>query len=212
MSKQCCDSEQGKTSKSHFTVGLLGNPNCGKSTLFNHLTGARQRIGNWPGVTVDRKIGQFKFNNIDFDIVDLPGVYSLDNSARSLDEKITRDYILSSEPDVIINLVDASNLERNLYLSGQLLEMQVPMVLVLNMMDVAHSHDLVIDTEILAEKFGCHSKPKFLKKPCPIIPRLSMLSVSYWRIFPRTSIACMLIVAGWPHRSWMAIRASRTLR
>lgn len=155
MSKNCCDSEQGKASKSHFTIGLLGNPNCGKSTLFNQLTGARQRIGNWPGVTVDRKVGQFKFNNIDFDIVDLPGVYSLDNSARSLDEKITRDYILSSEPDVIINLVDASNLERNLYLSGQLLEMQVPMVLVLNMMDVANSHDLIIDTEKLTEKFGC---------------------------------------------------------
>ena len=155
MSKSCCDNEQGKTSKSHFTIGLLGNPNCGKSTLFNQLTGSRQRIGNWPGVTVDRKVGQFKFNNINFDIVDLPGVYSLDNSARSLDEKITRDYILSSEPDVIINLIDASNLERNLYLSGQLLEMQVPMVLVLNMMDVADSHGLIIDTETLAEKFGC---------------------------------------------------------
>ncbi len=155
MSKSCCDSEQGNTSKSHFTVGLLGNPNCGKSTLFNQLTGARQRIGNWPGVTVDRKVGQFKFNNIDFDIVDLPGVYSLDNSARSLDEKITRDYILSSEPDVIINLIDASNLERNLYLSGQLLEMQVPMILVLNMIDVADSHGLIINTETLAEKFGC---------------------------------------------------------
>ena len=159
MSKNCCDSAQGKTSKSHFTIGLLGNPNCGKSTLFNQLTGSRQRIGNWPGVTVDRKIGQFKFNNINFDIVDLPGVYSLDNSARSLDEKITRDYILSSEPDVIINLVDASNLERNLYLSGQLLEMQVPMVLVLNMMDIARNHELIIDIEILAEKFGCPVVP-----------------------------------------------------
>ncbi|MFW2372907.1 MAG: Fe(2+) transporter permease subunit FeoB [Gammaproteobacteria bacterium] len=159
MSNNCCDSDEGKASKSHFTVGLLGNPNCGKSTLFNQLTGSRQRIGNWPGVTVDRKIGQFKFNNVDFDIVDLPGIYSLDNSARSLDEKITRDYILSSEPDVIINLVDASNLERNLYLSGQLLEMQVPMVLVLNMMDVAHSHDLIIDTEKLSAIFGCPVVP-----------------------------------------------------
>jgi len=155
MTKACCDSDTGTLSANRFTIGLLGNPNCGKSTLFNHLTGSRQRIGNWPGVTVDRKIGQFEYKGVKFDIVDLPGVYSLDNSARSLDEKITRDYILSSEPDVIVNIVDASNLERNLYLSGQLLEMQVPMVLALNMMDVADSHGLEIDTDILAKKFGC---------------------------------------------------------
>ncbi|HEY9052689.1 MAG TPA: FeoB small GTPase domain-containing protein, partial [Gammaproteobacteria bacterium] len=89
--KQCCDNPQEKTSRSHFNIGFLGNPNCGKSTLFNHLTGSRQRIGNWPGVTVDRKVGQFSFEGTSFDVVDLPGVYSLDNSARSLDEKITRD-------------------------------------------------------------------------------------------------------------------------
>ena len=159
MSKACCDTDNGKPSRAHFTVGLLGNPNCGKSTLFNHLTGSRQRIGNWPGVTVDRKVGQFNFKNTAFDIVDLPGVYSLDNSARSLDEKITRDFILSSEPDVIVNVVDASNLERNLYLSGQLLEMQVPMVLVLNMMDVAEKHQLEIDLDIIAESFGCPVVP-----------------------------------------------------
>jgi ferrous iron transport protein B len=156
MNKDCCDTDQGTPDQNRqFTVGLLGNPNCGKSTLFNHLTGSRQRIGNWPGVTVDRKVGQFDFKGINFDIVDLPGVYSLDNSARSLDEKITRDYILSSEPDVIVNIVDASNLERNLYLSSQLLEMQVPMVLALNMMDVADSHKLSIDLEHLEKAFGC---------------------------------------------------------
>ncbi len=155
MSKACRKAEAKSPSKAHYTIGLLGNPNCGKSTLFNQLTGARQRIGNWPGVTVDRKVGQFEFNKIPFDIVDLPGVYSLDNSARSLDEKITRDYILSSEADVIVNVLDASNLERNLYLSAQLLEMQVPMILVLNMMDVANSHDLEIDIAIIAEHFGC---------------------------------------------------------
>ena len=156
MNKSCCDTDQGSADQNkHFTVGLLGNPNCGKSTLFNHLTGSRQRIGNWPGVTVDRKLGQFDFKGINFDIVDLPGVYSLDNSARSLDEKITRDYILSSEPDVIVNIVDASNLERNLYLTSQLLEMQVPMVLALNMMDVADNHGLSIDTAQLEQTFGC---------------------------------------------------------
>jgi ferrous iron transport protein B len=155
MTKACCETEPGKVSGGHFTVGFLGNPNCGKSTLFNHLTGSRQRIGNWPGVTVDRKVGRFEFQGTGFDVIDLPGVYSLDNSARSLDEKITRDFILSSEPDVIVNIVDASNLERNLYLSGQLLEMQVPMVLALNMMDVARKHELHIDLEALAEQFGC---------------------------------------------------------
>lgn len=156
MSKTCCDNDQDNTgNKSHFTIGLLGNPNCGKSTLFNTLTGSRQKIGNWPGVTIDRKVGEFEFQNIPFDVVDLPGVYSLDNSARSLDEKVTRDYILSSEPDLIVNVINASNLERNLYLSGQLLEMQVPMVIALNMMDLAESHDIQIDEKALAELFGC---------------------------------------------------------
>jgi len=156
MSKNCCDTDQeSPDSNSQYTIGLLGNPNCGKSTLFNTLTGSRQKIGNWPGVTIDRKVGQFKYQNIPFNVVDLPGVYSLDNSARSLDEKVTRDYILSSEPDLIVNVLNASNLERNLYLSGQLLEMQVPMIIALNMMDLADSHDIEIDQKALAEKFGC---------------------------------------------------------
>jgi len=156
MSKNCCDNDQDTPdSNSHYTIGLLGNPNCGKSTLFNTLTGSRQKIGNWPGVTIDRKVGQFEYKNNPFDVVDLPGVYSLDNSARSLDEKVTRDYILSSEPNLIVNVLNASNLERNLYLSGQLLEMQVPMVIALNMMDLADSHDIEIDQVALAEKFGC---------------------------------------------------------
>ena len=155
MSKSCCDTETGQTGASHFTLGFLGNPNCGKSTLFNHLTGSRQRVGNWPGVTVDRKVGQFRYQGASFDIVDLPGVYSLDNSARSLDEKITLDFILSDEPDLIVNIIDASNLERNLYLSAQLLEMQVPMVIAVNMMDVAESHGLCLDLEQLARDFDC---------------------------------------------------------
>jgi len=156
MSKSCCDDDQDTPgNKPHFTIGLLGNPNCGKSTLFNTLTGSRQKIGNWPGVTIDRKVGEFEYQDIPFNVVDLPGVYSLDNSARSLDEKVTRDYILSSEPDLIVNVLNASNLERNLYLSGQLLEMQVPMVIALNMMDLAENHDIKIDQQALAEEFGC---------------------------------------------------------
>ncbi len=156
MSDDCCGSDKSPTiDSSHYTIGLLGNPNCGKSTLFNTLTGSRQKIGNWPGVTVDRKIGQFEYNDIPFNVVDLPGVYSLDNSARSLDEKVTRDYILSSEPDLIVNVLNASNLERNLYLSAQLLEMHVPMIIALNMMDLADAHDIEIDQQALAEQFGC---------------------------------------------------------
>ncbi len=156
MSKACCDTDTntGDTSP-HYTIGLLGNPNCGKSTLFNVLTGSRQKIGNWPGVTIDRKVGQFDVEGVPFDVVDLPGVYSLDNSARSLDEKVTRDYILSSEPDLIVNVLNASNLERNLYLSGQLLEMQVPMIIALNMMDLADVHDIKIDIDELEQQFGC---------------------------------------------------------
>jgi ferrous iron transport protein B len=164
MSKACCDTasprnDTSNTRPGHYHIGLLGNPNCGKSTLFNQLTGSRQRIGNWPGVTVDRKVGQFACKGSSFDIVDLPGIYSLDNSARSLDERITRDYILSDEPDVIINVVDASNLERNLYLSSQLLEMQVPMVLAVNMMDVATAHQLRLDLDALAQAMGCRVIP-----------------------------------------------------
>ena len=160
MSKACCDNTSDTPgSDNHYNIGLLGNPNCGKSTLFNQLTGSRQHIGNWPGVTVDRKVGQFSHADTGFDIVDLPGVYSLDNSARSLDERITRDYILSSEPDVIINVVDASNLERNLYLSGQLLEMQVPMVVVVNMMDVAETYHLKVHIEALSSAMGCRVVP-----------------------------------------------------
>lgn len=164
MTKACCETSTANTHNKnnitgHFNIGLLGNPNCGKSTLFNQLTGSRQRIGNWPGVTVDRKVGQYSFSGSRIDIVDLPGVYSLDNSARSLDERITRDYILSAEPDVIINVVDASNLERNLYLSSQLLEMQVPMVLAVNMMDVATAHHLKIHLDALADAMGCQVVP-----------------------------------------------------
>ena len=156
MSKECCDTDpKSPKTSSHYTIGLLGNPNCGKSTLFNTLTGSRQKIGNWPGVTIDRKIGEFEYQNIPFNVVDLPVIYSLDNSASSLDEKVTRDYILSAEPDLIVNVLNASNLERNLYLSGQLLEMQVPMIIALNMMDLADNHDIQIDQQALAIQFGC---------------------------------------------------------
>lgn len=136
------------------TLAIAGNPNCGKSALFNTLTGIRQTTGNWPGVTVERKQGSCNLSAAQkVEIVDLPGIYTLD--AMSLDEEVTRDYLLSRAADVVINVVDAANLERNLYLTVQLLEMGVPLVLALNMMDVAENRGIIIDVELLAQKLGC---------------------------------------------------------
>ncbi|MEA3242189.1 MAG: Fe(2+) transporter permease subunit FeoB [Pseudomonadota bacterium] len=140
-----------------LTIALAGNPNCGKSALFNAFTGIRQKTGNWPGVTVDRKEGRFELDGREVAAIDLPGIYSLD--ASSLDEEITRDYLLSRDADLIINVVDAANLERNLYLTVQLLEMGVPVVLALNMMDVARKRGIQIDTELLSQQLGCPAIP-----------------------------------------------------
>ena len=139
------------------TIGLVGNPNCGKTTLFNALTGARQRVGNWPGVTVERKSGFFKSGDATVEVVDLPGIYSLvmASDTSSIDEKIASDYILTGSADLIVNIVDASNLERNLYLTLQLLEMQVPVVVVLNMMDVARQRGVKIALDRLTKLLGC---------------------------------------------------------
>jgi ferrous iron transport protein B len=190
MTKACCDTNSTSASNNHYNIGLLGNPNCGKSTLFNQLTGSRQRIGNWPGVTVDRKIGHYTFSGTGFDIVDLPGVYSLDNSARSLDERITRDYILSAEPNVIINVVDASNLERNLYLSGQLLEMQVPMVVAVNMMDVAEAHHLKVHLDALAAAMGCRVVPMIANAGVGLEQlKQAVLETAVDKLPPRTALA-----------------------
>ncbi|AKH20146.1 Fe(2+) transporter permease subunit FeoB [Sedimenticola thiotaurini] len=144
-----------------FTIAVVGNPNCGKTTLFNALTGAKQRVGNWPGVTVERKTGYYKFKNAEFELIDLPGTYSLDvpEEQVSLDEQIARDFVAERGADLTINIVDASNLERNLYLTAQLLEMKVPVLLALNMMDVAAERDLKIDVEALAARLGCPVVP-----------------------------------------------------
>ncbi|MDD5319907.1 MAG: Fe(2+) transporter permease subunit FeoB [Methylococcales bacterium] len=143
--------------KTDFTVGVVGNPNCGKTTLFNALTGARQHVGNWPGVTVEKKTGDYSFANKLVELVDLPGTYSLEaaDDQVSLDEKVARDYVASKEADLIINIVDASNIERNLYLTSQLIEMRVPMILVLNMMDAVKQRGIKIDTDFLGSKLGC---------------------------------------------------------
>ena len=132
-------------------VALAGNPNCGKSTIFNALTGAHQHVGNWPGKTVEKKEGLYQAGSVTLEIVDLPGAYSL--TAYSLEEIITRDYILQEHPDVIVSVVDAANLERNLYMTIQLLELEVPVVIALNMADLAESRGIQIDDQRLSQAF-----------------------------------------------------------
>ena len=140
-----------------IVIALAGNPNCGKSALFNAFTGIRQKTGNWPGVTVERKEGRFQIGECPVRAIDLPGIYSLD--ATSMDERVTRDYLLSREADLIVNVVDATNLERNLYLSVQILEMGVPVVVALNMMDVARRRGIHVDPDKLGRELGCPVVP-----------------------------------------------------
>ncbi|EAT4241597.1 Fe(2+) transporter permease subunit FeoB [Salmonella enterica] len=144
-----------------LTIGLIGNPNSGKTTLFNQLTGARQRVGNWAGVTVERKEGQFATTDHQVTLVDLPGTYSLTtiSSQTSLDEQIACHYILSGDADLLINVVDASNLERNLYLTLQLLELGIPCIVALNMLDIAEKQQVRIDVDALSTRLGCPVVP-----------------------------------------------------
>lgn len=144
-----------------LTIGLIGNPNSGKTTLFNQLTGARQRVGNWAGVTVERKEGHFATTDHQVTLVDLPGTYSLTtiSSQTSLDEQIACHYILSGDADLLINVVDASNLERNLYLTLQLLELGIPCIVALNMLDIAEKQQIRIDIDALSARLGCPVVP-----------------------------------------------------
>ena len=135
-----------------ITLALVGNPNAGKTTIFNNITGGRQHVGNYPGVTVEKKEGYTRFKNHDFVLVDLPGTYSL--TAYSLEEIVTRNFIVNDKPDVVVDVADASNLERNLYLTLQLLELGHPLVLALNMIDVAESTGMKINDHKLSEGLG----------------------------------------------------------
>ena len=135
-----------------LTIALAGNPNSGKTTLFNALTGANQFVGNWPGVTVEKKEGKLKGNK-DVVIADLPGIYSL--SPYTLEEVVARNYLINEKPDAILNIIDGTNLERNLYLSTQLMELGIPVVMAVNMMDLVRKNGDQIMTEKLAKKLGC---------------------------------------------------------
>lgn len=181
-----------EATKKRSTIALVGNPNCGKTTLFNTLTGAHQRVGNWPGVTVERKSGEYKHADTEYEVIDLPGTYSIKSdftgmnctlnteseinnadanaksdsgdSGDSIDEQITQQFIRNKEADLIINVLDASSLERGLYLTSQLFDSGTPMIVALNMIDVAHSKGMHIDHQALAEELGCPVVPLIASK------------------------------------------------
>ena len=135
------------------SIALVGNPNSGKSTLFNALTGSSQFVGNWPGVTVEKKEGKAKIAGETVRVMDLPGIYSL--SPYSNEEIISRDYILNENPDVVIDIIDATNLERNLYLTTQIIELGVPVIVALNMMDVVKQKGEELSAKALSKELGC---------------------------------------------------------
>lgn len=153
-------------------IALAGNPNCGKTTLFNALTGANHYVGNWAGVTVERKEGTWHYDGKSIDVIDLPGIYSM--SPYSLEERISRDFIISSDIDVVVNIVDASFLERNLYLTTQLMELGKPVVLVLNMMDEAERKGISIDVEGLSKDLGI-----------PVVPMIAMKNIGVDALYRR---------------------------
>ena len=133
-------------------IALAGNPNCGKTTLFNALTGSNQFVGNWPGVTVEKKEGKLKGHK-DVVIMDLPGIYSL--SPYTLEEVVARNYLIGERPDAIINIVDGTNIERNLYLSTQIMELGIPVIMAINMIDLLEKSGEKIDIAKLGKDLGC---------------------------------------------------------
>jgi ferrous iron transport protein B len=142
---------------SEYTIALAGNPNVGKSTIFNALTGSRQHVANWPGKTVEKKEGTFRLDGMTLKVVDLPGTYSL--TPFSAEEIIARDFIVEDRPDVVVVVLDAANLERNLYLVVQVLETRTPVIVALNMNDIARSRGLDIDLQLLGERLGATIMP-----------------------------------------------------
>lgn len=158
-----CHDDKRCNSQTPREVALIGNPNAGKTTLFNILTGSRQRTGNWPGVTVERKTGECRLFADELRVVDLPGTYSLDMGDTSTDERIARDYVLANPDKLYLNIVDASTLERGLYLTLQLRELGIPIIVLLNMMDVAKKHDMDISVEVLQQQLDCPVIPISLR-------------------------------------------------
>lgn len=148
--------------KTELNVGFIGNPNCGKTTLFNAYTGSKLKVANWPGVTVEKKEGVFKFHEEKFKLVDLPGIYSI--TSYTMEERLSRNYILEDEVDVIVDVLDASSLERNLYLTLQLIELGKPIVVALNMMDIVEQRGMELDLHRLPEMLGVPVIPVSARK------------------------------------------------
>ena len=144
--------EKGQNMEKQIKIALAGNPNSGKTTLFNALTGSNQFVGNWPGVTVEKKEGKLKKHD-DVVIMDLPGIYSL--SPYTLEEVVSRNYLIQDRPDAILNIIDGTNLERNLYLTTQLTELGIPVVIAINMMDVVKKNGDQINVKELSRQLGC---------------------------------------------------------
>jgi ferrous iron transport protein B len=165
--KTCCDDTTLPSSDDneiHLKLALIGNPNSGKTTLFNKLTGARQKTGNWPGVTVERKTGEFSISGNRYKVVDLPGTYALDTEDTSLDERVARGYVVHNRQDLFINVVDITTLERGLNLTLQLREQGVPLIVLLSMRDIGENSGLGISTDLLSEELGCPVISADLKK------------------------------------------------
>ena len=152
VSRRCQPVEMKMRRNSELTIALAGNPNAGKTTVFNRLTGSRQHTGNWPGKTIERKSGRYKHAGMLIEVVDLPGTYSL--AAYSEEEIVARDFLLDGQPDIVVVVVDASNLERNLYLVVQILELQRPVLVALNMTDMAETIGFEIDIDNLSNGLG----------------------------------------------------------
>ena len=170
-----------------LTFALAGNPNCGKTTLFNSLTGATAYVGNWPGVTVEKRSGVYKNKKgEEADIVDLPGIYSL--SPYTPEEVISRNFILEEKPDVVINVLDATNLERNLYMTTQILEMDVPVVVALNMADALKENGQTIDAKKISACFFRDHPGDFF--------RVSAVRIKYDQFFHNKILACRSFMVG----------------
>ncbi|MGI6361652.1 MAG: ferrous iron transport protein B [Bacillota bacterium] len=183
-----------------ITIALAGNPNSGKTTLFNALTGSNQYVGNWPGVTVEKKEGKLK-DHKDVAIMDLPGIYSL--SPYTLEEVVARNYLINERPDAILNIVDGTNIERNLYLTTQLLELGIPVVVAVNMMDVVNRNKDKFDLDMLGEKLGCQVVPISALKGLGLIEAMSKAievaqkdqKLSYLPVFNRSVEAAIQKIA-----------------
>lgn len=189
MSRACCDvaAPPAPTAETHVRVGfhvaLAGNPNCGKTTLFNALTGSHQHVGNWPGKTIERKEGHVEIGGSRITLVDLPGTYSL--SAFSTEEIVAMDYLLDAQPDAVLVVLDAGNLERNLYLATQILETGLPVIIVLNMMDAAQARGLHIDVERLSRLLGVPVVPTVARSERGLDALKAQLAAEVMRTQPR---------------------------